>query len=289
MIDLNDFIVLGIVFLAVLVGVAVFLPIFTAQKKKSENNDLIESYDDPVRRFVEPEMLQKMRYSAAMIVVVLGVAFVIAVDHFLIAPLVIVFAFLAYQLPQWMIMRKIKKRNKDFDEGMLDFAILIANSLRVGIAFPSAIEMAIETVGGTIREEFMIVLREHRLGMDLIESLDRLAHRIDSENFQLFSATVCVTMRTGGSMADVLDHVISTIRQRSAFQDKLKTMIAQSEFEALCISLAPLAAFVVLYVINNELMKPMVTTVIGWVSICGVIVLETVGFIILKAVTKVKF
>ena len=96
-------------------------------------------------------------------------------------------------------------------------------------------------------------------------------------------------MRTGGSMADVLDHVIETIRQRSAFQDKLKTMIAQSQFEALLISFSPLAAFFILYMLDRDLMTPMVTTDIGWLSLCTVVILEVVGFMILKKVTTVKF
>jgi tight adherence protein B len=132
-------------------------------------------------------------------------------------------------------------------------------------------------------------LREHRLGVDLVESIQRLNKRIVSENLQLFSATVCVTIRTGGSMADVLDHVIETIRQRSAFHDKLKTMISQSEFEAFCISLSPLAAFVILYLLDRKLMTPMLTTPIGWAAIGGVVILEVIGFIVLKKVTYVKF
>ena len=172
---------------------------------------------------------------------------------------------------------------------MLDFTILIANTLRAGIALPSAIEMAIQTVGGAIREEFSVVLREHRLGVDLTESIERLSKRIDSENLQLFSATVCVNMRTGGSMADVLDHVVETIRQRSAFYDKLKTMITQSEFEALVMSFSPLAAFLLLWFLNKELMTPLVTTKAGWITIFGVVVWEAIGYVIMKKVTEVKF
>ena len=68
-----------------------------------------------------------------------------------------------------------------------------------------------------------------------------------------------------------------------------KTMISQSEFEALCISLSPIAAFGVLYMLDRDLMTPMLTTGIGWMAIGGVAVLEIIGFIVLKKVTEVKF
>ena len=286
--NINEIIVLVIVFIAVLVCVAVFLPVFFAQKTEAAE-DLQHIVDDPVRRFIEPENLQKMRYSSCMIVAVAALALIIVSGFYWGIPIGIAFAFLAYQLPMWNINRKIKKRNELFESGMLDFTILIANTLRAGIALPSAIEMAIQTIEGPIREEFNVVLREHRLGVDLVESIERLNKRIKCENLQLFSATICVTMRTGGSMADVLDHVIETIRQRSAFQDKLKTMISQSEFEALLISCSPFVAFIILYILDRDLMTPMLTTGIGWIAIFGVILLEVIGFIILKKVTTVKF
>ena len=286
--NINEIIVLVIVFIAVLVCVAVFLPVFFAQKTETAE-DLQHIVDDPVRRFIEPENLQKMRYSSCMIVAVAALALIIVSGFYWGIPIGVAFAFLAYQLPMWNINRKIKKRNELFESGMLDFTILIANTLRAGIALPSAIEMAIQTIEGPIREEFNVVLREHRLGVDLVESIERLNKRIKCENLQLFSATICVTMRTGGSMADVLDHVIETIRQRSAFQDKLKTMISQSEFEALLISCSPFVAFIILYILDRDLMTPMLTTGIGWIAIFGVILLEVIGFIILKKVTTVKF
>lgn len=286
--NINEIIVLVIVFIAVLVCVAVFLPVFFAQKTEAAE-DLQHIVDDPVRRFIEPENLQKMRYSSCMIVAVAALALIIVSGFYWGIPIGIAFAFLAYQLPMWNINRKIKKRNELFESGMLDFTILIANTLRAGIALPSAIEMAIQTIEGPIREEFNVVLREHRLGVDLVESIERLNKRVKCENLQLFSATICVTMRTGGSMADVLDHVIETIRQRSAFQDKLKTMISQSEFEALLISCSPFVAFIVLYILDRDLMTPMLTTGIGWIAIFGVVLLEVIGFIILKKVTTVKF
>ena len=285
------YVILGMVFLAVVIGAVVLIPLFFTQKKEENPNpeNSFEVIDDPVRRFIDPDDLQKMRYSAALIAGIIGLALIIALNFMWGIVFVVLLTVAAYQLPWWIVRRKIMKRNQDFESGMLDFAILITNTLRAGIALPSAIEMAIQSIGGAIREEFTVVLREHRLGIDLAESIERLTKRVDSENLQLFSSTVCVTMKTGGSMADVLDHVIATIRQRSEFQDKLKTMIAQSQFEAFAISAAPFVAFIILFLLDRELMMPMLTTTVGWISIGIIIILETIGFLVLRHVTRVKF
>ncbi|MEG2075049.1 MAG: type II secretion system F family protein, partial [Victivallaceae bacterium] len=282
--------VLGIVFTAVLSGALVFIPLFFQGKgEKVQNEGKLELFDDPVKRFIDPDELQKMRYTACVIVGGLGLAIVIVFNGYWWLIGVFVLAFVAYFLPLWIIKRKIVRRSEQFDKEILDLTILIANTLRAGIALPTAIDMAIHNVGGVVNEEFSAVLREHRLGVDLAESIERLNKRMGSENMQLFSTTICVTMRTGGSMADILEHVIITIRQRLAFQDKLKNMTAQLHFEALAISLSPVAAFGVLYLLDRDLMKPMLTTGIGWLAIFAVAALELVGFYVMRHVTKVNF
>ena len=200
---MSRYFVLGMVFIAVAVCVGVFIPVFFGRKAESAGGESkLEHVDDPVRRFIDPDDLRKMCYSSCLITAVTGLAVVILSDFYWGLPVAAALTAAAYFAPIWVIRQKIRKRNEEFETGMLDFTILIANTLRAGIALPSAIEMANQSVGGAIREEFTIVLREHRLGVDLVESIERLNKRINSENLQLFTATVCVTMRTGGSMAD---------------------------------------------------------------------------------------
>ena len=66
-------------------------------------------------------------------------------------------------------------------------------------------------------------------------------------------------------------------------------MIAQSQFEAFAISAAPFVAFIILFLLDRELMMPMLTTTVGWISIGIIIILETIGFLVLRHVTRVKF
>ena len=131
-------------------------------------------------------------------------------------------------------------------------------------------------------------MREHRLGVDLVESIERLNKRIKSENLQLFSATVAVSIRTGSSISDVLDRLIVTIRKRNEVSDKLKAITAQFNFESLVMSFFPLVIFVVLYIIAPKLMTPMVTTAVGWITIGFIILLELTGLFILKKICDIK-
>jgi tight adherence protein B len=82
--------------------------------------------------------------------------------------------------------------------------------------------------------------------------------------------------------------MVITIRARTDFQERLKNMTAQGRFEAIAMSLAPLAAFILLYLIDPQLMRPMVTTGMGWCGISIVVVLVTLGFLVIKKITTIE-
>ena len=287
--QITEWVIYALVFLAVLLVVMVFLPsLFQTQPPPRKATD-IRSQDDPMRHFIEPEQLQKMRYSYALVVAMVGGAVVIISGFYWGFVPVALAALAAYFLPKLYYQHKVKRRNQEFENGMLDFTVLVGNTLRAGVALPAAIEMVLPNTRGAVREEFALTLQEHRLGMDLVESLDRMNKRVVSENLQLFTVTVSVAMRTGGSMSDVLNSVVSIIRARSAFQERLQVILAQSNFEALMMSCAPLIAMVLLFVQNSQDALLLVTTRWGWLALGVVLLMEVVGYVCIKWLTEVKY
>ena len=184
----------------------------------------------------------------------------------------------------------MQKRRKElaFEDRMMDFLVLVSNNLKSGFALPNAIDVSSRSVGGVLGEEFNVMMGEYRLGMELGEAVGRMNQRISSENLQLFAATVSVTVRTGSSISEVLDRLITTIRKRNEVSDKLKALTAQFNFEALMMSFFPLIIFCILYLITPDLMLPMITTVFGWIAIGVIVLLELTGLFILKKICDVK-
>ena len=85
-----------------------------------------------------------------------------------------------------------------------------------------------------------------------------------------------------------LDKIIETIRQRSIMDDRISTLTAQGKFESIVMACAPLMAFVILYVLDRHLMEPLVTTVLGWAAIGVVLLLELIGYVIIKKIVTVE-
>ena len=195
---------------------------------------------------------------------------------------------LGFVMPVVYYTGKVKKRAADFEGGILDLSMGLTSGLRAGQALPQAIEVFSRRCEGPLKEELTVVLREYHLGLELSDALQRMYDRLPCEDLQLLVISIRLTTQSGGSLADVLQRITQTIRGRIEFQQKLKALTAQGRFEALAMSLAPLLAFGLLFIINNELMLPMVTTLIGWCAIGVMLTLEVIGYIVIRAIVDVK-
>ncbi len=291
---MNETLVLILVFVAVSASVWVLMPLLAEvglSKLESRLPDDEESADEAIFRFTTPQQLLQTSWSSAMLVGGLACAILIAVG--VLNPLTLAFVtFLvgaaAFQVPKLWLRRKVALRRKEFESRLVDLTMGISNGLRSGAALPQSLEMVTRDMGGVMGEEFGLLLREYRLGVDLPDGLAKLCKRMPSEDLRLLATAVRVTLQAGGSLAEVLDKITGTIRERIEFAEKLATMTAQGRFEAIAMAAAPMVAFILLYLIDPELMGPMVQTQTGWIMLGVVVALETVGFVIINKIVTVE-
>lgn len=197
-------------------------------------------------------------------------------------------ALVGYRIPRMLLKRRLAQRQLRFEARLMDLTLGLANGLRSGASLPQSLELVARDIGGPVGEEFGVALQEYRLGVDLTEALTRLCKRMPSEDLTLLMSAVRLTMQAGGSLADVMDKITITIRDRTEFQEKLRTMTAQGRFEAIAMAAAPLVAFLVLFWIDPNLMRPLVQTRAGWCALGVVAVLETIGFLIIDRIVTIK-
>ena len=197
-------------------------------------------------------------------------------------------SWLSYLGPHWVALHRERKRKEAFDAKILDLTMGLANAMKAGMALPQALEKVSDQLGGVMRDEIAVMLREYRLGMSITDSMARLVERMPSEDMRLLTSSIKLTTQTGGSLVDVLSQMVETIRGRTEFQQKLRTLTAQGRFEAMAMASAPLAAFVLLYVCQPDLMIPLVTTTAGWCAIGVAVVLEVIGFVVIKKLVTIE-
>ena len=291
---LNQIFLYGLVFAAVAWGVWVVVPLLAAVGMERSAGKYVKSDGaafDPLYRFTTPERLLQTSWALALLMgglAVTGLLFVGVDNAFVIISLGLVFGIISFFLPGWIINWKIRSRNDIFKKRLVDITVGLSNGLRSGAALPRALDAVTKDIGGPVGEEFNVLLHEYHLGTELSECLERLGKRMPGEDLQLLITSVKLTLQSGGSLAEVLDKITSTIRQRVEFHEKLKTMTAQGRFEAIAMASAPLVAFIVLYMVDSSLMKPLITTQFGWLMIGVVLVMETIGFLWISKIVNVE-
>ncbi len=258
------------------------------QAKASGETDAVLS---PLRKFIDPKKLLSIRFAFGIALAVLGMAFLILNNVLLpvvYVPAGVLLGFLGWKLPFLWFMLKVRKRKQLFDSQILHLTMTLANGLRSGQALPQALDAASQRIGDPMHEELAQVLNESRYGLDLAEALERLHTRMPGEDLRLLITSIRLTLQSGGSLADVLERMVVMIRSRTEFHEKLKTMTAQGRFEAIAMSLAPVFVYVLLRLIDPELMKPLTGTFIGWCTIGGVAVMISIGFFIINKIVTIE-
>ena len=258
------------------------------QAKASGETDAVLS---PLRKFIDPKKLLSIRFAFGIALAVLGMAFLILNNVLLpvvYVPAGVSLGFLGWNLPFLWFMLKVRKRKQLFDSQILHLTMTLANGLRSGQALPQALDAASQRIGDPMHEELAQVLNESRYGLDLAEALERLHTRMPGEDLRLLITSIRLTLQSGGSLADVLERMVVMIRSRTEFHEKLKTMTAQGRFEAIAMSLAPVFVYVLLRLIDPELMKPLTGTFIGWCTIGGVAVMISIGFFIINKIVTIE-
>ncbi len=243
----------------------------------------------PIEHFISRHKLTMMQITYCVIAAIIVPCLLIFANANWIVIIVLtgVISVLAYFSPYFYYSRKVVMRKVAYESKILDFVLGINNGLRSGIALPQALEVVGRDIGGVMQEELNIALYEYRLGVDLPEALQHMQSRMPNENMQLLITSIALTQKSGGSLSDILANLVVTIRQRTSFQAKVKTLTAQGKFEAVVMASAPFVAFVFLYVLDSNLMYPLLTTPLGIASIVVVIILESIGFFIIKKIITI--
>jgi tight adherence protein B len=165
------------------------------------------------------------------------------------------FAFLAgiagLFIPQIYVGRSKSKRLKMFDNQLADMLNLMVNGLRAGYSTMQAMEAVSKELPSPISDEFRRVVQEMQLGLDMGEALDHLVRRISSDDLDLVITALNVQREVGGNLAEILDVISYTIRERVRIQGEIAALTAQGRATAWVISAMPIVLVLLLYLINR--------------------------------------
>ncbi|MBI2777457.1 MAG: type II secretion system F family protein [Chloroflexi bacterium] len=163
--------------------------------------------------------------------------------------IVLIFALiLGFLLPRFWLGRRKSSRLNSFNKQLPDTITLVANALRAGSSFLQAIELVVRESRPPISTEFGRVIREVNLGLPFDTAMENMVRRIKSDDFELMATAINIQHTVGGNLAEILDSIAFTIRERVRIKGEIRTLTAQQRLSGYVVGLLPfgLAGFIFL-------------------------------------------
>lgn len=203
-------------------------------------------------------------------------------------PLAILCGIAGWVLPSFFLKNRIRKRMKLLNEQLGDAITMMSNSLKAGYSFLQAVDIVAEEMTGPIAEEFSVFKKEVSFGLNTEKALENLAARVKSEDLDLAITAVMIQRQVGGNLAEVLDKITETIRDRVKIKGELKAITAQGRISGLVISLLPVVLCLIIYMINPGQMSLLFTKPLGLLMLGFAGVMELTGIILIRKIVRVE-
>jgi tight adherence protein B len=181
------------------------------------------------------------------------------------------------------------RRRRQFDQQVPDALQMFSGGLRAGHSLLRAVDAAGQESQPPMSEELGRIVNETRIGRDLGESLAEVAKRTQSEDFLSISQAIEIHREVGGDLAEVLDHLGATVRDRNQVRGQIRALSAEGRISAIVLMALPVVMFVGLTAFNDLYSRVFTATLPGYLMIAGAVVLLTAGGFWLSRIIKPKF
>ena len=169
----------------------------------------------------------------------------------------LVAAFIGFMLPRFWLGRRKSGRLNAFNKSLPDTITLLANALRAGSSFLQAIELVVRESRPPISTEFGRVIREVNLGLPFEQALENMVRRVRSDDLELMATAISIQHTVGGNLAEILDSIAYTIRERVRIKGEIKTLTAQQRLSGYVVGFLPIGLAGFLFVAAPNFMAPM--------------------------------
>lgn len=166
----------------------------------------------------------------------------------------IIGGFVGFFVPRFYVGRRVQSRLIKFENQLPDTLSLWVNALRSGYSVPQAMEAISRDAPEPTSTEFKRVVQENQLGIDLSDALAHLLNRVESEDLDLVITAVNIQREVGGNLAEILEVIGHTIRERIKLKGEIRVLTAQGRITGYLISGLPIALALFLYAINPSYM-----------------------------------
>lgn len=210
----------------------------------------------------------------------------IAIKSVVCAPIGFIFSI----IPSLMLHSSINKRVKMFTQQFPDALNMISSSLRAGHPLMSSFETVVQEMPKPVSSVFKNTVDEISLGIDIKEALNSMVKLVpQSMDLKFFVTAVLIQRDVGGNLAELLDSLSATIRERFKILGQLKAQTAQTRFSGIILSIMPPLVGGGIFILSPEYMDPLLHTEQGKLVLLGAVFLTLLGLYSIRKITDIEF
>jgi len=190
--------------------------------------------------------------------------------------------------PLLYVIRKRRSRLRKFEEQFPDSLDFIARSMRAGHAFSVSLEMVHTEFQEPLAGEFRRVFDEQNLGLPLEMALEKMSRRVPSMDVHFFVSAVVLQKRTGGNLAELLEKLAGLIRERFKLRGRIRAISAHGRMTGTVLSLIPAGVALIMFYVNPRYIMFFIEDPLGNKLAAGSIVLQLIGYGIIKKIVTIE-
>jgi tight adherence protein B len=242
-------------------------------------------------RFKETLELAEIRTPAVRILLWTVAATLLAMWLLAVITGSMIFAFFGLGVPfvsRSLIFRKLERRRKAFGEQLPDNLQVLASALRAGHSFVGAMSVVIDDADEPSKTEFGRVVADEQLGVPIEDAIRGVVKRMDNEDLEQVALVAALQRQTGGNMAEVLERVTETIRERFELRRMVKTLTAQGRMTRWIVSALPLTLLLAISIINPQYTRPLFASTGGRLALMVAAAMVVTGSLVIKKIVNIK-
>lgn len=239
-------------------------------------NNLVEMF-----LFIPPQTLFIL--SIVLILIVFYLTYLITGAYLL----ALLFALIAIGFPRLVLFVLKNRRIKLLTYQLPDFLMAVSRAMQAGSSLNQSLEVAVQEDSGPVSQEFALVMKEVRLGVDFNEALDNFSKRVPIEEATLVATAIKISREIGGNLSDAIYRLSVTLRKKLETEGKIKALTAQGRMQGIVMTLLPIFLGFILYKMEPEVMSRLITEPIGWVVIAIIIVMELLGYFFIRKIVNI--
>ncbi|MBI4212890.1 MAG: type II secretion system F family protein [Chloroflexi bacterium] len=197
-------------------------------------------------------------------------------------------ALMGYFAPKVYVGYRRARRISTLETQLVEALALSANSLRAGWGFMQAMQQVASDMPPPISEEFTQVFQEVSIGATPEAAIQNLLYRVPSYDLELVMTAVLIQRQIGGNLAEMMDNIAFTIRERTRLLGDIASITAESNMSMWLLSLLPVGMLILLAVIQADYMLPFLTDPRGRILLVGAAVMETAGVFAMRRLANVQ-